>query len=62
MDMKYKVLKIKPETYELLIRTKALMEFSESRKISFDECLRRLIESLPKVTVSMQPIEEKNEK
>jgi len=57
----YVTIKVKRSTYESLIQTKAYHEIVERRRISMDELINMMIESLPKVDVKgeLKLLEEK---
>lgn len=55
MDKKiyeYKNIKVKPATYNLLLRTQAAYQLEEGKRISMDGVVSMLLEILPSVNVT----------
>jgi hypothetical protein len=50
----YKNIKVKPETYALLLRTQAAYQLEEGKRLSMDDVIKMLLEALPTVNVSFK--------
>lgn len=50
---KYKNLKVKPDTYQMLIRSKAAYEIETGEPLSMDGIIKMLLDSLPKIEVKI---------
>jgi len=53
--MQWRDIKVRPDTFSDLLRSKAAYEFRHGKRLSMDGLLKIMIASLPKVNISIEP-------
>ena len=55
----YKVIRIGEDTYVKLVKSKSLIGFQLGKNITWDDYFNIILEMLPKVSVEITPVEDK---